>query len=165
MENFYYDRVEKLKPDPNTRQIGTEYYHGLNKELLDSVQFAKKWIPLLDQLFEELDETWFIHPNKLVRRRGATARTPKETLQELLDIVNRAEQPLKKGNKWKLPVHAWDKFNRVMEEGFTRIGHSDCWDDPDYGLNIEWKQGIRPMKQTKQKNQFFNLASFQGGIQ
>ena len=88
MEHFYYDRIEKKDPDPTLNRIGTEYYRGLNHELLDSVKFGKHWIPLLDELFTELDEIWYNHPNKLVRRFGKqVARTPKEVLEEGAQIV------------------------------------------------------------------------------
>ena len=163
MEHFYYDRIEKKDPDPTLNRIGTEYYRGLNHELLDSVKFGKHWIPLLDELFTELDEIWYNHPNKLVRRFGKqVARTPKEVLEELAERVVKAEGPLRRGNDWGIPVPAWDKFNKVMAQGFERIGAMDCWDNPDYGLNVVWQKGLRPMKQKQYKNNFYKLTEFEG---
>ena len=162
MENFYYDRIEKKDPDPTLNRIGTEYYRGLNHELLECVKFGKHWLPLLDTLFEELEEEWYNHPNKLVRRYKKPARTPKEVLEELAEILVKGETPLRKGNSWGIPVPAWDKYNKVMAEGFERIGAKDCWDDPGYGLNVVWTKGLRPMKQTQYKNNFYKLTEFEG---
>lgn len=161
MESFYYDRQEKLKPQQGTNQIGTTYLYGNN--LIEAVDFAFKWLPLLEDLFLELDPIWYDHPNKLVRKRGlpqSKARTPRETLTELLGFMVKAQKPLSRGSNWGIPLHAWDKYNMVISEGFDRIGHSDCWDNQNYGLEVEFVEGAKPMAKTNQKNTFFNIADF-----
>lgn len=161
METFYYDRLKKLVPKSNTKQIGTTYLYGNN--LFEAVDFALKWIPLIDDLFLELDPVWYNHPNKLVMKAGkkaAEARTPRETLTELLGFMVKAKQPLSKGANWGIPLHAWDKYNLVMSEGFDRIGHFDCWGNQNYGLEVEFVEGLKPMAKTNQKNTFFDIADF-----
>lgn len=167
METIYYSKKEQLKSD-KTHRPGTEYYYGDKEEMGRAVEHGLYWLPLVKQIFEEKHLPWLTTKNKLVPKVIPQAngknkwdrRTPEETIDECINLMESCKEPIERNKHWGIPRHCWDKVNKVLEEGFHIIGEQDCFDDPNYGLQIEFVEGVRPLNKTKQKNNFHDIAEF-----
>ena len=150
----YYKTIKTHDADFEVGRAGTPYYHNspASQELYKAAKFAKKWVILINELFEISPETstWWIHHWQEVRRNAragkGSKRTPQEAVAELYDLMDKGLTKWMATTDYGMPAPCWDKWNRVIQEGFDKLGRTDF----DYAdaMKVEWIQthdGKKPL--------------------